>query len=346
MSKLSKGVIAIALFVLVIIMAILLAIYNTHHVDIAPGTVGNTAGNLNNLGLFCESNGVVYFSNSYDDGTLYQMTPDQKEVKKLYNLEASYINAAGGFVVFHGKSIGQASGLGSVLSKPGLYLINPKRAKLKGLTNDATQSLIVVGNDVFYQHYNQSAGATLAKVSLKNYEKEEVLDYFINPASSYNGKIYFSGNYEDHHLYTLDCLTYEVNDIWAGDIYNPICDGNYVYFMDVFNNYRLCRYNMSDNTIEVITNDRIDTYNYYNGIIYYQKNSQTAPELKRINADGSGEEVIMEGNYTAINITSTYTYFKEFGVDAITYYTPTTGPINVQEFSAARNAFLERIKKK
>ena len=28
-----------------------------------PGMVGNTAGNLYNLGLFCESDGMIYFSN-------------------------------------------------------------------------------------------------------------------------------------------------------------------------------------------------------------------------------------------------------------------------------------------
>ena len=27
---------------------------------------GNTAGNLNNKGLFCEQNGIVFFSNAYD----------------------------------------------------------------------------------------------------------------------------------------------------------------------------------------------------------------------------------------------------------------------------------------
>lgn len=345
MSRTSKGVIAIASFILVIILVVLFAIYSTHHVAIPEGTVGQTAGNLNNLGLFCESDGVVYFSNSYDDGTLYSMTPMQTDIKKLYNLEASYINAAGGYVCFHGKSIGQSSGLGSVVAKPGLYMLKPERAKLKALTSDASQSLILVGNDIFFQRYNQTTGPALSKVSLKNYEKEDVLDYFVNPASYYGGKIYFSGNYNDHHLYTLDVKTNEVTDIWSGDIYNPICDGDYVYFMDVFNNYRLCRYHLPSNTIEVITNDRIDTYNYYNGIIYYQKNSQTAPELKRINADGTHEEVVLEGNYTAINITSTYTYFKEFGVDTKTYFTPTFQEINVQEFNAAKNALFTGKKK-
>ncbi|MDE7206260.1 MAG: DUF5050 domain-containing protein, partial [Lachnospiraceae bacterium] len=36
-----------------------------------PGTIGNTSGNLYNGGLFCESDGYVYFSNPYDSNALY-----------------------------------------------------------------------------------------------------------------------------------------------------------------------------------------------------------------------------------------------------------------------------------
>ena len=36
----------------------------------ASGTVGNTAGNLNQIGLFCEHDGTVYFSNAYENGSL------------------------------------------------------------------------------------------------------------------------------------------------------------------------------------------------------------------------------------------------------------------------------------
>ena len=52
-----------------------------------PGTVGNTAGNLYNSGLFCEYDGTVYFSNAADNGALYSMNVDETEVKKLNTLK-------------------------------------------------------------------------------------------------------------------------------------------------------------------------------------------------------------------------------------------------------------------
>ena len=54
------------------------------------GTVGNTAGNLYNDGLFCENEGKVYFSNAYDANTLYVMNPDETEIKERFFKELEF----------------------------------------------------------------------------------------------------------------------------------------------------------------------------------------------------------------------------------------------------------------
>lgn len=345
MSSLSKKIIAIAGAILLIAFTVFYIIRTTHKVDIPPGTVGATAGNLYNDGLFCEESGKVYFANSYDDGCLYVMNPDHTEMKKLYNLESKFINVGGSFVFFYGKVISQSQGLGSVVSKPGMYMINKNGKNLLALTKDASQCMLLVDDYIYYQHYTQSGGADFERINLHKRESEPCLDYFITPASYYNSNIYFNGQYDDHHLYTYNVATGEVTDVWGGDIWNPICTGDYVYYMDVQHNYRLCRYSMSSNTIEILTKDRIDFFNVYGNIIYYQKSSSTDPGLHRMNIDGSNNELIAEGVYNSINITSLYTYFKEFGNDVTTYYTPTVGLVDVKEFSAARDAAIENIKK-
>ena len=60
----------------------------------------------------------------------------------------------------------------------------------------------------------------------------------------------------------------------------------------------------------------------------------------RINADGSGAELVAEGVYNRINTTSTYTYFYAYDEDMV-YRTPTTGSIRVDSFPEALNAALE-----
>ena len=56
---------------------------------------GNTAGNLNNGGLFAESEGRVYFSNAYDGGCLYSMNSDETDLKKLGSSSVNSINVGG-----------------------------------------------------------------------------------------------------------------------------------------------------------------------------------------------------------------------------------------------------------
>ena len=124
------------------------------------------------------------------------------------------------------------------------------------------------------------------------------------------------------------------------DVWNPIYYEGYYYYMDVANNYRLCRYFPVENSIEVLTEDRVDCFNVYGDYIYYQKNSQSEPALKRMYIDGSGNEVVASGNYTNINMTADYVYFTVFGSNTPMYRTPTMGPVNVTVFDAAETAAI------
>ena len=344
MSRISKKIIAGAVVLLFVLIAVFNTIYKSEKVVIPEGTIGATAGNINNLGLFCEYNGKVYFSNSYDEGCLYVMDPEQTNVKKLYNLKVKYINAGGNFLFFYGDTVTQSTGLGSVVAKPGMYMIKNDGSKLSALTKDATGSMILSGSKIFYEHYLRDFGTVLSVMDLKTKKSENLQEAMINPACAYSDKIYFNGVTENHHLFTLDTNTYEIKDIWGGEVWNPIVSDGYVYYMDVMNDYRLCRYSLSSNTIEILTKDRIDFFNIYSNVIFYQKSSATAPSLHRMLADGSSNEVIAEGVYNNINMTSTYTYFGEFGNYYTTYCTPTFGPANVTEFTNAKMAIYTGVK--
>ena len=61
---------------------------------------GNTAGNLYNGGMFCEYNGVIYFSNPSDGGKLYSMDSNGNNLKKLTNDCATYINVDDNYIYY------------------------------------------------------------------------------------------------------------------------------------------------------------------------------------------------------------------------------------------------------
>lgn len=346
MSKLSRNIILFSALFLIILGAVLYSVFKSRATTVPEGTIGNTPGNLNNYGKFAEKDGMVYFSNPYDNNSLYSMTSNGENLTKLLDMTVEYINVGGKYVFFYGKPNKTTTGIGSVVSKPGMYRIDTDGDNLKALSKDVTRSMLLYGNNIYFQHYTEKTGTTFDVYDLKKQTSTTLMEKMINPACIYGGNIYYNGMYDDHYLYNYNLTTNTESVIWEGDIWNPIYDGMYVYYMDVRNDYRLCRYSITDNTIEILTNERIDFFNVYNDIIYYQVSSAKAPALKRMNTNGSDQIVIADGVYKNINITSTYTYFTEYDTDFPLFRVPTYSyDPYPEEFTAARDAVIANFKK-
>ncbi len=304
---------------------------------------GNTAGNLNNSGLFAESDGRVYFSNAYDNGCLYSMNSDETDLKKLSSSRVNAINVGGNYLYYYMDSDGNGSdGMGFVVRTYGVYRSRLNGKNTKCLDRSASITMQLCGDYIYYQRYNNKDFTKLYKVKTDKSESTLVSDSIINPAACNNGIIYFNGTESDHYLYALDTATDTISTIYQGNLWYPAFKNGYIYYMDVSENYRLCRYSLSENTVEILTNDRVDTFNVGEQYIYYQRVSTTEPALMRMRLDGSSLEMVAEGNYSDINLTSAYAYFHEFGQDTPVYHTPVNGEINVTTFTAAENAAVSK----
>lgn len=308
------------LFLLLIVFLCTLLIFSGRIAMNPAGTIGNTAGNLNNSGLFCEYDGTVYFSNSNEGGSLYAMDADESNVRRLNTLKVCNILAGGKYLYyFQTGSVSSASSFGQL---QGIKSFD--RCKLNGSDSTSlTGDVVVTGqlvDNYLYLLISKKAGPSFYKLKIDKSEKVDLADYIINPACASNGVIYYNGTQDDHYLYALNTADDVISEVWRGNLWYPVLDGDYVYYLDVANHYRLCRYSMSQDVIQVLTEDQVDCFNVGSGYIYYQKNGADA-QLKRMYTDGSNVQVIAEGNYTNINMTSQYVYFQEFGNDTTMYHT-------------------------
>ncbi len=281
------------------------------------GTVGNTGGNLNNCGLFCEYNDTVYFANPKDGYSLYSMTVDEQNMTKLTNSEVCNILAGGEYIYYFQKRSHDDS-MGNMRISSAFFRCDLDGSHATTLTYDTVVCAQLV-NNYLYMLTSQKEGPLFYKLKIDKSDKAELANYTVNPASAQGGHIYYNGTGNDHYLYYLNTATDVPTELWQGNVWFPIVDGDYVYFIDVENNYRLCRYVLSQQLVEIMTEERVDCYNVGNGYIYYQCNSQTTPALKMMRTDGSGLSTIAEGNYTNINMTSKYVYFQDFK-DATSLY--------------------------
>lgn len=345
MTTKKKNILILSITCVIIILLLILVIFSGHISLNDDNTTGNTAGNLNNGGYFCEADGRVYFANAYDNYALYSMNPDETDLKKLNANSVSSINAGGDYLYYAMSTDSDGSGLGFVLKTSGIY-----RSKLNGRSSVCLDRCHIItmqlcGNYLYYEKYDNTDAVSLDKIRIDKKDQQTLAAERINPNCYVNGKIYYQGTEKDHYLHALNTATDTSDVVWQGDIWNPIYQNGYVYYMDVANNYRLCRYSMNDDIVEVLTNERIDMFNVYDNYIYYQVSSEDNPALKRMLTDGSLQETVREGVFQNINITSQYVYFNSFNEATPVYQTSTYGSVNVTTFDAGMQAALENMNK-
>lgn len=315
---------------------------------------GNTAGNIYNKGLFAESDGLVYFANPYDDYSIYVMNSDQSNCHKFVSGHTSFINVAGDYVYYYTSTSGENTGLGYVMNGKGFFRTDKSGKHTFTMEKATTDSMFLVGNRIYYTCFEENpnkkdeALVSVKSVTTANKDLKTVVEDHIKLGEAKDGKVYYAGMTGDHHLYMYDPLTDAVTLVNSNiNVYLPIFYQNKIYFLDLDDEYALKSYDLSTGEIITLTTERIDSYNLYNGMIFYQTvgNKDGGYYLKRMTADGSYSETIADGIFENINCTSTYTYFNEYGNPFPLYYVPTNGSGAKSAFTSAEAAVLEELKK-
>lgn len=318
MNKKKLGFIVGAILVISLAFGIYF-LFNNRMPPNPAGTVGNTAGNLYNSGLFCEQDGVVYFSNIADNGSLYSMNVDETNVTKLNNLRTQNILAAGDYLYYFQRGSAQNSQFGNALSTKSFNRCELDGKNITSMSRDVVLSAQLVDNSI-YMLTTSEEGPVFSKMKIDKSDSAILANAEINPACAESGIIYYNNNENNHNLLSWNTSSDTSQTIWENSIWNPFLYGDYVYYMDVEGNYRLCRYHLLNKEVEVLTDDRVDCFNIGQGYIYYQKNGTDA-QLKCMELDGANPQVIADGNYTNINMTSRYVYFQDFFNETVWFHT-------------------------
>ena len=306
-------IIFFALLICLIIFLVIFADKRMNVPDNPAGTIGNTGGNLNNEGLFCQDGDTVYFSNPNDNFNLYSMDLYGGNQKKVLNMPAKYINVAGNYLYYNQVDTDTKLVYGFAAETHGIYRFKKgSRNETKGFDRTVAGQVIVVDNYVYYQHYDDNNGITLYRCTTNGTDKAEVVKKIVNPCCVIDGNILYPDQDNKFYINMFDPVTLTDSLFLNERMYNPVYSDGYIYYIAIGDDYPLCRFNLSSRIVEKLTEDRVDTFNVIGDYIYYQKNSTTDPMLVRIRTNGEGYEIIATGNYTNINTTSYYTYFQNY----------------------------------
>lgn len=299
-------------------------------------TIGNSAGNLYNMGLLCEYGDYIYFSNPSDSFHLYRMEKDGTNIKKLNHDSSFSINIANGYVYYTRKNkMGQSDFFLSGYAY-GIYRFNIKNHEIIQLNDSLSEYICLSGNYIYFQEYSDD-GLVFSKVNIndkKDYIRLDSEGYTIANASK--GNLYFSGINKNHNIHRLDTSNDKSSVFVSGNYYQPSVVNDSIYLIDLENGYSLIKINLD--TMEKITlsDERCINYNVYEDYVFYQVENlddSSKNGLFRMKTDGSSNEAVISGNFMNINTTSEYTYFQYFGHGDSLYRTPTKGPVNIQLFN-------------
>ena len=169
----------------------------------------------------------------------------------------------------------------------------------------------------------------LMRISLDGTTKEVVADQWINPAGASGGNIYYNGTEKDHYLYCYNLRTGSQNPVYQGDVWYPTPDGEYIYYLNVADDYRLYRIRTSNQSVERMTEDSVDLFNVQNGVIFYSR--MGSPALMRMIAGTGFAETVSDGAFEKISFAGDYAFFRAFGTYNL-YYCSVNGPAMLQAF--------------
>ena len=289
---------------------------------------GNTAGNLYNSGLYCEYNGTIYFANPGDSNRLYSMDANGTNVKKLSNDVVSYLNADDNYIYYVRNNLTATESIFN-FNANALCRYSKRNGDVLVLDDQPSMYASLVGNYIYYIHYDTDSASTLYRVKIDGSEQKQIskTPYF---TCSTNGQyIYYNGIEGDHNIYEYNTATGSQTQLYAGNCWMPVRVDNEVYFMDCEDDYKLAKVNLSTGDKTTLTEDRVDCFNIYGSYIYYQDN--TTSYLNRVRTDGTDNEELFSGIYTKLNATSYYLYFTDFTTER-TYRTSLQNPSTLEYF--------------
>lgn len=315
---------------------------NTEYND-NPNANGNTPGNLYNGGLFAETDGKVFFSNPLDKGCLYGMNEDETVATKLSEETVFSLNAYGSYIYYCKNNLNDSNST-SILRGS---LLGAARCDLDGkgvveLNNKYTGTIVLVGNDTYFEHYtndhkNSETSYSIKTIGIQGGESKEFSKDGIPLACTVGSTVYYAGTENDHNIYSMSLRSKAVSTIVEGNCWMPIVTAKGdLYYLDLEDNYSLIKTNVNNTENKtVLVDERISSYNVSDTYIYFQIDDKENSKLCRIRKDASTNEyeVVSEGNYENINITSKYVYFNTLGHKEQTYRTPVNAPVRVTSLS-------------
>ena len=326
----------IALIVLTLVGVVGLYFYNLNRTYYnKEDEIGNSTGNIYNGGLFCEQDNNIYFSNDYDSKKLYVMNSSLKNIKKVSDDKAAYINVDENYLYYVRINDAKDTTKKSLMefNNNGIYRINQNGTHLKAITGNPGAYLLLKGNNLYYQKYDADTGLNIYSNKIDASLERLIVKEAVVPAGEINNALFYVGNAADHNISSLSLASYVPHTIYEGSFLYPIFMGNYVYYIDITEKNKIYRMALDGSDLTKLVNKKCSTYNITNSgtYLYYLIDDNKNNSIHRLNLQTMVDEFLQAGNFKQINVTDNYVFFKDLD-NTNTYFLEADGSNVISTF--------------
>ncbi len=277
-----------------------------------PGTNGNTIGNLYGNGLFCETDGVVYFANPNDKDRIYKMNPDETDIEIVANDSVYFINADSHYLYYSRNNNQDNAQFVLDVNTESLCRMTKKNKKVMILDQANCNACSLAGNRVVYFRYDSEDATSLYSVDIDGENRQQLYKAAIDPRCMVGEKLYYSGVEKDHNLHSMNLDTKDSAFESAENLWFPIVEKDTLYYMNLDDNNRVYRSTLSGEGKVGVTTYGTSGYNVSGNYLYYQSIKGNPDGIYQVDLTTGAEVLLAEGEYNNINITSRYVYFADF----------------------------------
>ena len=236
---------------------------------------------INNCGDCALQGDRIYYSNSYDNGTLYSMTTDGSDNRKLNDDWTSWFYVSGDRIYYQNGKDGK------------IYAMNIDGSGRQKLNEDDSRNVNVAGDRIYYSNWDEDS--TLYSMNTDGSDQKSMNGDNPGYMNVMGDRIYYSGNLNGSKgIYSIKTDGTDRIKLTDDSPYCMAVADGWVYYNNENDDTKLYAIRTDGSDRHKLTDDSGLSINVVDNRIYYRNGKEN--KIYSINTDGSDRKLLSDDN--------------------------------------------------
>ncbi len=273
-----------------------------------------TSESMNQCTDFTVQGGRIYFSNKYDNGTLYRINIDGSDKRKLNDDCSSRFCVSGDQIYYENSSDGSK-----------LYSITIDGNDRRKLSDDKLVSIFwnVYDGRIYYSNHNDAD--CLYSIKADGSDRKKLSDDSPLYMNVYGDRIFYYGSKGNKGIYSLKTNGSEKIKLSDDEPFRIVVVGDWIYYPNTKDSYKLYAMRTNGSDRHKVSDDYAPNMSVVNNRIYYQKGDDW--RIFSVKTDGSDRQLLSDDHGDSFSVWDGRIYYMITGAKI---YSMSTGGGNKQ----------------